>query len=61
MNITKEMELKNYKTLKQLKGSDESAIEAMYNNVVVDNTEEEANYSAVEVDVEDYVEDGINA
>lgn len=61
MNITKEMELKNYKKLKQLKGSDESAIEAMYNNVIVDNTEEEAKYSTVEVDGEDCVEDGIDA
>ena len=55
------MELKNYKKLKQLKGSDESAIEAMYNNVIVDNTEEEARYSAVEVDGEDCVEVGIDA
>ena len=54
------MELKNYKKLKQLKGSDESAIEAMYNNIIVDNTEEEAKYSAVEVDGEDCVEDGCN-
>ena len=61
MNITKEMELKNYKKLKQLKGSDESAIEAMYNNVIVDNAEEEAKYSTVEVDGEDCVEDGIDA
>lgn len=55
------MELKNYKNLKQLKGSDESTIEAMYNNVIVDNAEEEAKYSTVEVDGEDCVEDGINA
>lgn len=55
------MELKNYKNLKQLKGSDESAIEAMYNNVIVDNAKEEAKYSTVEVDGEDCVEDGINA
>lgn len=61
MNITKEMELKNYKNLKQLKGSDESAIEAIYNNIIVDNTEEEAKYSAVEVDGETCVEDGIDA
>lgn len=61
MNITKEMELKNYKNLKQLKGSDESAIEAMYNNIIVDNTEEEAKYSAVEVDEGTCVEDGIDA
>lgn len=54
------MELKNYKNLKQLKGSDESAIEAMYNNVIVDNAEE-AKYSTVEVDGEDCVEDGIDA
>nr|DAH06591.1 MAG TPA: hypothetical protein [Caudoviricetes sp.] len=55
------MELKNYKNLKQLKGSDESAIEAMYNNIIVDNTEEEAKYSAVEVDEGTCVEDGIDA
>lgn len=55
------MELKNYKKLKQLKGSDESAIEAMYNNIIVDNTEEEVKYSTVEVDGEDCVEDGIDA
>ncbi|QOR56973.1 hypothetical protein [uncultured phage cr60_1] len=55
------MELKNYKTLKQLKGSDESAIEAMYNSVIIENVEEEAQYSTLEVDGEFCIEDGINA
>ncbi len=55
------MELKNYKNLKQLNGSDESAIEAMYNCVIIDGTEEELEYSKVEVDGEFCVEDGVDA
>lgn len=53
------MELKNYKSLKQLKSADESAIEAMYNEVIIDNIAEEAKYAAVEVDREYCVENGM--
>lgn len=51
------MELKNYKELKQLKSTEESKIEAMYNNVEIDNIAEEAKYSAVEKD--ECAEDGM--
>lgn len=44
------MELKNYKNLKQLKGKEESKIEAMYNCVDIDNIAEEAKYSAIATD-----------